>query len=117
MHALWSDGQGRLRVQDLAKEYSISAMPTFIVFNKGEKAGSCVGADLGKMQALMKQCAPLTTCVNLVAHVRACGCMRRPRCRASTRLVKLRDQFPSHMGQLTLRTCRSQLRSVYACAE
>ena len=31
---------------DLAQEYAVSAMPTFMVFKKGEKVQSVVGADV-----------------------------------------------------------------------
>lgn len=44
-------------LQALSKKYKISAMPTFIAFNKGEKVQTIVGADLKKMTAVIASCA------------------------------------------------------------
>jgi thiol-disulfide isomerase/thioredoxin len=43
-------------VQDLAKEYQVSAMPTFIAFLNGKKVGDVVGANLTKMEELIALC-------------------------------------------------------------
>lgn len=39
---------------DIAKEYGISAMPTFLFFKNGEKIETVVGANVGKLQATVK---------------------------------------------------------------
>lgn len=39
---------------DVAKEYGISAMPTFLFFKNGEKIDTVVGANVGKLQATVK---------------------------------------------------------------
>lgn len=39
---------------DIAKEYSISAMPTFLFFKDGQKIETVVGANVGKLQATVK---------------------------------------------------------------
>jgi thioredoxin 1 len=44
--------------QDLAKEHGVSAMPTFVAFLNGEKVDTVVGADLGKIEALITKCGP-----------------------------------------------------------
>ncbi|SPJ81508.1 related to thioredoxin [Fusarium torulosum] len=38
---------------DIAQEYNIRAMPTFIMFKHGEKVGEVVGADPSKVKALV----------------------------------------------------------------
>lgn len=44
-------------LQDVARQYSISAMPTFLAFLDGTPAGKVVGAELAKIEDLIKQCA------------------------------------------------------------
>ncbi|KAJ4126998.1 thioredoxin trx1 [Fusarium equiseti] len=41
--------------EDISQEYGIRAMPTFMAFKDGEKAGEVVGADPGKLQAMVEQ--------------------------------------------------------------
>lgn len=43
--------------EDISQEYGIRAMPTFIAFKNGEKAGEVVGADPGKIEQLVQQFA------------------------------------------------------------
>lgn len=44
--------------QEVAKELGVSAMPTFLLFNRaGAKAGELVGADQGKLVALFAKAA------------------------------------------------------------
>ncbi|CDO55776.1 similar to Saccharomyces cerevisiae YCR083W TRX3 Mitochondrial thioredoxin, highly conserved oxidoreductase required to maintain the redox homeostasis of the cell,forms the mitochondrial thioredoxin [Geotrichum candidum] len=39
---------------DVASEYGISAMPTFMFFKNGEKIETVIGANVGKLQASVK---------------------------------------------------------------
>merc|ERR1711907_299020 len=39
--------------EDIAQEYEVSAMPTFLLFKGGEKVDSVVGASLEKVEALV----------------------------------------------------------------
>lgn len=43
---------------ELSSKNGISAMPTFIAFLNGEEVGKVVGANLGKMEELIKKCGP-----------------------------------------------------------
>ena len=43
--------------EDLAQEYKITAMPTFMAFLKGEKIDTIVGADPSKIDQCLQKCA------------------------------------------------------------
>eukprot|EP00892_Ulva_mutabilis_P010063 jgi/Ulvmu1/7429/UM036_0090.1 len=43
------------KCEDLAQKYGIRAMPTFIAFRKGEQVEQVVGANMGKIEALLEQ--------------------------------------------------------------
>lgn len=58
--------------QELSSKNGISAMPTFIAFLGGEEVGKVVGANLAKMEDLIKKCAPRYS--NPAAHWPAAGC-------------------------------------------
>lgn len=42
---------------DVAAEYGVTAMPTFIFFKNGEKVETVIGANVGKLQASVKALA------------------------------------------------------------
>ncbi|KAF5094469.1 hypothetical protein D0Z00_003516 [Geotrichum galactomycetum] len=42
---------------DVAAEYEVTAMPTFLFFKNGEKVETVIGANVGKLQASVKALA------------------------------------------------------------
>lgn len=43
------------QAQDVSEEYGIRAMPTFMIFKNGEKAGEVVGAKPQEVEALISR--------------------------------------------------------------
>lgn len=39
------------KLQSVAKEQEVNAMPTFVLFNNGQKVASVVGGDMKKLEA------------------------------------------------------------------
>ena len=60
-------------MQDLAKQHAVSSMPTFMAFLNGKKVDTIVGANVGKMEELIKQCAPARLHTPMTTHTAHCS--------------------------------------------